>query len=314
MNHSESTSEDDTTARPNLSSSPAGFVFAILGGLSFGAMGFFVHISSGHAPSGELVFLRALFTLLMLSALIYNQVPRTLSRRARFLWLRGFAGSLSMLAFYWTLQHTSVGRSAALAHMAPVFVILLSWRFLREKITVKEAIAIGLAVTGVVALFAGDRSSWSPGVAAVGLLGAITASVAYVSLRRATADFSPLVVVWSFSLMMMLMALLVPGQSWKVPAADSVLPILGVCVSGMLGQMFLTWSYVYLKAPIASSLGLSSLVFGVLFESLFYRRVPGRGETISYLLILSGVSLLQMMNRGIGSPAPDASLVDTSAE
>lgn len=301
-------------ARSDSPSSSTGFVFAVLGGLSFGAMSFFVHISADNAPSGELVFLRALFTLLVLSVLTYDQVPKIFSRRAKFLWLRGLAGSLSMLAFYWTLQHTSVGRSAALAHMSPVFVILLSWKFLSEKISLKEGAAIALAVSGVVALFASDGSAWTTGVVVIGFAGAMTASVAYVSLRRATADFSPLVVVWSFSLVMLVAALLVPGQTWRAPATSGLLPILGVCVAGTLGQMFLTWSYLHLKAPIASTLGLSSLVFGVFFESLFYGRTPRPAEAASYLLILSGVSLAQMVHHGIGSTPPDASLVDPSGQ
>jgi hypothetical protein len=63
-----------------------------------------------------------------------------------------------------------------------------------------------------------------------------------------------------------------------------------------MGQLFLTQSYIHLKAPIASTLGLSALVWGVICESLYYKSIPAIGEIISYLLVILGVSLLQILH------------------
>lgn len=261
-------------------------------------MSLFVHISAGHTPAGELVFFRALFTLIVLSPFVYRDVRLIFSRRASFVWLRSLAGSVSMLVFYWTLQHTTVGRSAALTYTAPVFVIILSWRFFSETISLKEAGMVGLALSGVALLYGQGGGGLTITVALIGLFGAATAGVAYVSLRQAAADLSVGLVVWAFSLVMFLIAVFVPGPEWSLPEGPALLAVLGVCISGALGQIFLTLSYVHLRAPIASALGLSSLVFGVLFESIFYWHLPSLGETISYSLILAGISLLQIIHRG----------------
>jgi drug/metabolite transporter (DMT)-like permease len=274
-----------------------GFIFGLLSGLSFGVMGFLVHISSGQTPSSELVFIRAIFTCLVLLPFVFHYIRRLLSKETIFLWLRCIAGSISMLCLYWTLQHSNVGMASTFSHMSPIFVVFLSWKFFNEKILLKETMAIAIAICGVAVLCSQREVSLSLSVLLVGTMGAISAGVAHVSLKQAAVKFSPMLVVWAFSLVMLITSFAVPSPNWTIPTMQTFLPIVGVSVSGLLGQIFLTQSYMHLKAPVASTFGLSALIWGVVCESLYYRDMPTLGESISYSLVILGVALLQVLHR-----------------
>lgn len=268
-----------------------GFLFSILSGFSFGLMSFLVNLSS-KTPSAELVFLRGLFCCFVLLPFVGRQLKLLLTKQATSLWIRSAAGATAMLCLFWNLQHTKVGTATALSNLAPVLVTLLSWRLFGEKITVREAAAIMLTVFGALTLY---RSGISSTIAAVGFFGALCVSVAQLALRRAALKFSPSLVVWCMSLMTVFAAPLAPTTSWLVPKQDLAV-VFGVGLTGLLGQVFMTFAYMHLRASLASAFGLSTLIWGVLFQSIFTQSIPNLRELISYGLILAGVCTLQLVS------------------
>lgn len=271
-----------------------GFAFSLLAALSFGIMGFLVHASAGRIPSGELTFLRGAFSWVVLLPFSLRYITLAFSRQSTYLWLRSAAGATSMVCFFWNLQHTNVGTASALSNLAPVLVALLSWQLLRERLDLREGLAVAITVSGALTLYRHSGQSLPLIVIIVGLAGALTTSIAYLSLRQAALRFTPELVVWCLSTLTMLAAAIAPGEPWVRPSAPELAPIGGVMVAGLLGQVFMTRAYVHLRAPVASALGLSSLVWGVLCEVIFHRDYPSALEWLSYALIIAGVALLQL--------------------
>jgi drug/metabolite transporter (DMT)-like permease len=199
-----------------------------------------------------------------------------------------------MVAFFWNLQHTTVGKAGVFSNLAPIFIAVMSWKFFNEKINLKEGASIGIALCGVLLLYGREAIALSFIVGAVGTLGAFSTCISHLSLRQAARRFTPELVVWCLSFATMLASLLFSGSGWFVPRYENFGPMLGVGIAGLLGQMFLTHSYMHLRAPIASAFALSSLVWGVFFEILFHREFPPAGEWLSYILVVLGVCLLQI--------------------
>jgi len=76
---------------------------------------------------------------------------REMERKA-FMWV-GVTGLLGMgigsYLFLFTLQHIGPAKTATLTAATPVFGLLMSMAFLKEKLTVKLAVGVGLCVGGV---------------------------------------------------------------------------------------------------------------------------------------------------------------------
>ncbi len=109
------------------------------------------------------------------------------------------AGDLS--AWHTSLHMTSVTNSTLLANMAPIFVTLASWLFLRERIRSSFVAALVLSIAGVVVLngagfSTGGDSHIRGDAVAVGAAGFYAGY--FIFLARARSEFStPVVMLWS---------------------------------------------------------------------------------------------------------------------
>ncbi len=278
----------------------SGVASGLLAGALFGVMAFLVRHSRGSVPSAELVFLRALLGLVLFAPLVRGHFRSAFGPGSRTLWIRAVMGTVAMCAFYWNLQHTSVGTAKAFMMLAPVLLALASSPILGEAVGGREKAAIALAVAGASALYLPKGASPSLAVTTAGIGGAACTCVGLLSLRRAAAKYPSAVVVWCFSLICAVGALLAAGPDWVIPSGNTAVIALAVALTGVLGQIFMTRAFRCLRAPVASGLIISSIVWGVGFEILFEGVRPSLVEFLAYALVLGGVLLL----RATAQPLP----------
>lgn len=100
----------------------------------------------------QIVFLRALFTSLILAVLILFKDKTLFKIKLRDLWLFALAGIGSIVIFnfsyYKTMALTSLSIAAVLMYTAPIFVCVLSILLFGEKITLNKIIALIMAFVG----------------------------------------------------------------------------------------------------------------------------------------------------------------------
>ncbi len=257
-------------------------------------MSYLVYAGAGRIPSAELAFMRAAFSFIALTPFVTAHVRKAFSNRSGTLWLRSVSGAVSMQCYFWNLQNSNVGTANTFTNLAPVFVALLAWTFLRETINRPEAAGIALAVAGALTINAPWANPPRGMVTAIGVIGALTASVSYLALREAALEFSSLLVVWCLSAVTMLACLFAPGAVWLMPHGRLWLLIAGVGAAGMMGQVLMTRSFLYVRPQVASVLALTSLIWGVVLQIVFEHKVPNAGEWVAYALVLLGVALLQL--------------------
>ncbi|MCS6885216.1 MAG: DMT family transporter [Acidobacteriota bacterium] len=272
-----------------------GLLCSLLMGFSFGLMGYLVNIC--HLPPPDLVFLRSGISCFILTPLIYTHLRELFLPHATTLLLRSLAGAAAMLCFFSNLQQAGVGIATSFANFAPIIVTLIAALFFKVKLKRAELIGITIAVAGALSLY--KVSTTTASVAAVGLFGALCTAVAQLALRQAALSFSPALVVWSMSLVTMITSMLVggrPSNEWWT-SSTTLWAALGVALTGLLGQVFMTLAYTKLSAPVASTFGLSSLVWGVLFETAFSKNPPSFAECLSYLAIILGVCTIHLSQK-----------------
>jgi len=267
--------------------------YALTSAVAFGVMGFLVHVGQAHTPASELVFIRSVLSMVLLAPWALRNLRPAFSRDAWFLWARCLSGAASSLCFYWNLQHASVGTSKALSDLAPMFVALLGWWLLGERLSRRDCVAIGITMLGALALQWPSHATPPLQVVLVGILGALTASMAFLALRQAAARFSPSVVVFCLALTTMVVSVAAPYSApWSIPTGSQLMVAVGSGAAGLVGQVLMTRAYVHLRPAVASTLGLSSLLWGVLLEITLHNEWPVPGEWAAYVFILAGVVLL----------------------
>ena len=279
-----------------------GLLFALMAALSFGGMGYFVHASSGIVPSSELGFARGVLGMAVLLPLCWRDLPKLLERKAAWVWLRAATAAIAMLMFYWNLQHASIGTAKTLMLMSQILVVLAGWSIFKERLTLRELLAMGVIVGGATALYLPGSATPPVMVTVIGLSGAALGATAYVSLRQAAQRFRGTLVVFCLSFCLTLAAPFAPDGAWVMPVgADWVWP-LGVALTGLVAQLFLTRAMTWVPAAIVTGISLSSLIWGVLLDVSLDGARPSVYEWVGYGVILAGVLGLQWFH-GRSSPS-----------
>lgn len=274
-----------------------GFASGLFAAVCFALMAYLVNQGAHQWTVEQLAFSRAAVGVIVLLPFVARQLGRLCKTSAAFIWSRSFFGCVSVFCFFHNLRMGTAADAKAVADTAPVFVTVFSLIALRELPDLQESLGLILVATGLLALFSPTISSLSPHGMLVGICGAISASLAYISLRRASAKFSVELIVWSFSFVTTIGAVFFINSSWKVPTAREASYLITIGVCGLLGQWFMTVAYKYLKAAIASSVSATSVVWIVLLQALYQHKGVSLASLLSYTAILAGVCVLHFAER-----------------
>jgi drug/metabolite transporter (DMT)-like permease len=254
------------------------------------------------APPLAVSFYRMAIASLLLSPFAWadarRSVPTLASRPRLLLVASGVALALHFATWIASLSHTSVAASVLLVNTAPLFAIVLSLVFLREKPSRVLQIAIPLAMVGAAVIALGDRGS-SPASLLGNLLavaGAVTLATYQVIGRglRATLPLNAyMLLVWGTATLT-LAALVVgfgtrfapfPPRTWLAFAALAVVPTLGG--HGLTNRA--------LRSLPAATVGLFLLgepVIASLLAILLFDETPSTSTLVGGAIILAALALV----------------------
>ena len=161
----------NTTHRPN------GTILIILAGIFWGSMGIFVRGLTTLAgfTSFQIVSLRLTVAGIIFTIILLIKDPKgfkiSLKDIPLFLGL-GFGSVLFFTACYFTaIRLMTLSLAAILLYTSPIWVMLMSLLFFREKMTGKKLLALGLSFLGCVLVsgLGSDKSSVTPIAILIGL-------------------------------------------------------------------------------------------------------------------------------------------------
>jgi len=284
-------------------------VRAMLGSaLAFSLMSLFVRLASERLPSQEVVFARALVSLLLSLGMCARAGVPVLGKRRGLLFLRGLFGFLAMSGHYFAIARLPLAEASVLYHLAPVLTAVLASCLLGERFGAPLVLGLSLALLGVglvaqpAALWrgAGELDALGVGVA---LAGACASACALVIVRRLSNVEHPHVIVLYFPLVAMPAALLLHQEEFLMPRGAEWLYLFGVGLSTQVGQVLLTRGLGALPAGKALSVSYLQIAFVALWGLLFLGEVPGSWTVPGALFIALGAAIAQRGRRASSTTA-----------
>lgn len=202
--------------------------------------------------------------------------------------------------YYAAIDASSVSTAVILMYTSPVFVLIYSVLFLREKLTVVKGLAVALVVVGC-ALVSGitggmDLSFWG---VVLGFGAAITYSAYNVFTKYAMLRKNNSLTATAYAFMVMgIMAVSTcnPGELVAITATDPVVIIpliLGIGLCTCVGPYFLyTLAMRELPAGTASALGIIEPLAATIFSVVLFHEVLSVPAIIGIVLVLGAVVML----------------------
>ena len=278
-------------------------VFAI----SFSSL--FVRLST--APPMIIATYRLLFTFLLLapfSLFRHFGELRDLSWRLRGLAaLSGICLAMHFATWFTSLRYTSLASSVVLVTTQPVFVVIGSWLFFRERISRLAMLGGMLALCGSFVIGASDfqldmRAFWGDLLA---LAAAVMVS-GYLLIGRRLRHGVSLPAYTFFTYGSSAVALVLTSLATQTPFGpysplDWLLFLALAVVCTVLGHTVFNWVLKYVQASVVAVSVLGEPLGAIVWASVFLREYPTFRQMIGAGLIFSGLYLFTQASLGHNS-------------
>ncbi len=125
-------------------------VFLTCSAFLFSVMGVCIRFASHTVDNATVVFFRNFVGLFIFLPLIFNKGISFFKTEK--LWMhtwRSVAGLTAMYGFFYAIAHLKLSNAMVFTYSSPIFIPLIAWLFLKEKVTQSMLLAAAIGFIGV---------------------------------------------------------------------------------------------------------------------------------------------------------------------
>ena len=258
-------------------------------------------------PTGQQVFFRAFFSLLVVIGWLmargdFFNALRT-SNIFGHMW-RGLAGAAAMSLRFFALGVLTFPEVAALGFTTPLILTVLAALILGETVRAFRLTTVALGFVGVLIVLwptfdiNGNRSTLEL-IGAGAILGsAALAALAQIFVRRLVATEGTVQIVFYFSLLITLLSLLSLPFGWVLPSFDATMMLMTAGLIGGVGQICLTAAYRNAPASVVAPFDYTSMLLALVIAYFWFAEVPTSWTILgASVIIVSGVVIIYREQR-----------------
>ncbi|USA46974.1 DMT family transporter [Acinetobacter sp. C26M] len=262
-----------------------------LSALLFSVMGICIRYASHTVDNYTIVFFRNVVGLVLFLPFIFKQ--GTSFVKTEKLWMhtwRSIVGLAAMYGFFYAIAHLKLSNAMVFTYSSPIFIPLIAWLFLKEKITTAMLCAAGLGFIGVFCVAKPDQGllNW---VSIVGISSSLLASMAFVTVRALTQTEPPERIVFYFCFIGSLLSVIPMFWVWRPYHLQELLFLIGAGVLANVSQIFMSHAYRLAPAGQIAPVNYVAIIFAGIWGFLLWNEVPDLYSVIGFGIILSAILL-----------------------
>ena len=267
-----------------------GITFIVISAFLFALMNLFVKLS-GDLPPIQKAFFRNLgaFIISLIVILRYKRIVHIEMSAIPLLISRALFGTIGIVCNFYALTRLQLSDASTLSKLAPFFVVIFSFLFLKENIKPYQLVAIIVAFLASLLIvkpsFSGSNYTTYAIIATFGAMGAGAAYTCIRALSKHSVDGA--VIVFFFSVISCFLMLPFSIIFYKHMTGIQVIYLIGASISGALAQFAVTQAYIHAPGKEISLYDYSQVIFASLMGYVFYEEFPDLYSILGYLLIFS---------------------------
>lgn len=279
-----------------------GILLMLISSVGFAIMTLFVKLS-GDLPSIQKTFFRNLISAIIAFVfVIYNKESLFGKKENQLVLLgRSVFGTIGIVFLFYAIDHLVLSDADMLIKMSPLFVILFSAIFLKEKIAPFQMVTIIAAFIGMLFIVKPSLSiDFIPYL--IGILSAVFAAAAYTLLRVLGNREKYYTVVFYFSFFSTVVLLPFLILFYEPMTTKQLIYLLLAGLFATVGQFGITLAYKFAPARDISIFTYSTVIFTTIFSFSFFGEGPGASSIIGYIIILSAMTYMFFRGRKAAPP------------
>lgn len=268
----------------------------ILAVAALSVMDAFLKLLSPHYSALQITSIRGLASLpiVLVWAGLHGGYGQLLQIRFPLHLFRAAIGIATLASFTYALKYLPLSEVYSLFFVAPLLITAMAVPILGERVDRARWIAIAIGFAGVLIVLkpSGSGAFTLPGLAVLAAAAGYAMSAITVRVLGRT-DSTQSIVVWLMLLIGLGAGLLaIPG--WKNIRLEDWPVILGIAISGSVGQWAITEAFQRGEASVVAPFEYISLAWGAGLDWFFWSSIPGaRTYAGAAVIIASGLYLIK---------------------
>lgn len=259
--------------------------------LLFSVMGICIRYASHTVDNYTIVFFRNVVGLILFLPFIFKQGMGFVKTEK--LWMhiwRSLVGLAAMYGFFYAIAHLKLSNAMVFTYSSPIFIPLIAWLFLKEKVTAAMLCAAGLGFIGVFCVAKPDQGllNW---ISIVGISSSLLASMAFVTVRALTQTEPPERIVFYFCLIGSLLSVIPMFWVWRPYHLYELFFLISAGVLANVSQIFMSHAYRLAPAGQIAPVNYIAIIFAGIWGFLLWNEVPDLYSVIGFGIILLAILL-----------------------
>lgn len=245
-----------------------------------------VKIVGHRMNSFQIVFFRCLIGFLIMLALHGKTGLRNLKTRHPLLhMLRSAIGISAMFCMFYAITHMALADATAINFSRPLFMILIAFLFLGERISWRHAGAVVFGFFGILLIAKPGTTSFQP-TALVAAAGALLGALVVVTIKKLSATERTTVIMFYYTLWTTVISFFPAWAVWQTPSARDLVLLLGIGGLGVAGQGLITHGFGLGDATVVVPFDYLRLIYATLYGIFLFGEIPDTLAVVGATLIL----------------------------
>ncbi len=278
-----------------IESPPHHILFAIglltCSALLFSLMGVCIRYASHSVDNASIVFFRNVVGLVMFLPLLLKQGRSFVQTQC--LWMhtwRAVAGLAAMYGFFYAIAHLKLSNAMVFTYSSPIFIPLVAWLFLKERITRAMWLAALIGFMGVVLVAKPDQGMLN-GLSVIGIGASFLAAMAFVTVRALTHTEPPERIVFYFCLIGSAISIIPMFWLWRSYTLSEWGFLITAGILANISQIFMSNAYRLAPAGQIGPVNYSAIIFAGIWGYLFWGELPDKYSICGFMIILLAILL-----------------------
>lgn len=268
-----------------------GLALLSLSALLFAFMGVLIRFASHTVDNATVVFMRNLTgTLLLLPFALYQGKAFFITDKIWMHLWRALVGLAAMYGFFYAIAHLPLSNAMVFTYSSPVFIPLVAWLFLKERISGLMLLAALVGLVGVF-LVAKPSDAMFNWLSVVGLSSSLLASMAFVTVRALTKTEPATRIVFYFCLISTVISAIPMFWHWRVLNTQELFYLIGAGTLATLSQVCLSKAYGYAPAGKIGPANYLAIIFAGIWAWILWGEIPDNLSIMGMILIFIALLL-----------------------
>jgi len=277
----------------NITNNTKGVIFMMVSMFGFVVNDSFMKSLFINFPLVEIIFLRALFCLLLLMIVMkFKRV--SIVKYSRTSWnlmlLRGFAEVMATLSFLYALKHLPLPNVTAIIQILPLTVTMAAALFLNESVGFRRWTAIIIGLIGVMIVIKPGTEGFS-GYSYYAVLSVIFVTMREVVTRKLPAEVPAIMATFITALGVTIMSgLALPFITLKALDISAVIFVCSAGIAIFFGYLFSIKAMRVGEISLVSQFRYTGMIWAILLGYVIFNDIPAPNTIIGvFIIVASGL-------------------------